>query len=932
MLKDNINQTLALVERAIQWGNRYEPGTFPTDSYKLYRRKLKKLKYAMEENCSAAAYGESQVGKSYLVGSLLASPSEPLCVTDGSRNYNFVNDLNPSGGATAKKESTGIITRFSVNNDNPSMSAYVKLKTLSVADIVLLLSDSYYNDVNPDTTKVYDTHKIKSLVQDVLAAADSKAAVQNVLMEDDIYEMEDYFKHLKAPNVSNSEFFSKVAPVISHIGQEHWQRLFSILWNGNEYIAELFGKIISRFSAIGFREVVYVPFDTLLKEHGSLLKIAWLNSIDSSTPELETDIMDSDILDATGKVIASNFPKSYLSLLTAEVDFFLPQSVVNDRPFLKTTDLLDFPGARRRENIEEANVQKELSEMVRRGKVAYLFNKYSRALKVNVLMFCKDQDMNGDSSIGSSLGFWIDQVVGDTHEKRTEYIKNTNNVSPFMIVATKFNSELKWTSESKGKPEMLEEKWNTRFTRNLLGEVIHPKTSPWWDMWANDKPFRAIYPLRDFFWSRDQHIFSGYVEGVSEETAEIIPDGYPTYREDLRASFIQHPFVVKHFDDPLKTWNSCATVGNDGTKPIIADLNNLARKIEFARDTKFQADFDAILKEIQAELSTHFISGNVSERIDQARKISGEIKLSLELSFGNNPAIFGQITKNYMLRPEDIYNEVYDLVVRQVETPKDFSQINVLRMSAGIDPRNPRAENIKKLETLYGKDEAQLAEFFANYDVTLEDVVSGNSEICATWPDLVTKHIVDIWMAHMADAAVKSAGNLLHANHISMMYKLLFDKLGIKEVIREKVQSYLDTFDTDVVSNVIADSISFVLADFISNVGWNYMTSAQKEKAGSIAQQCQVELNFADVYAQDMERPVKDVLEAFDKSTSLLRGQSFGTNADADLRKLPLWANFKRWENLIITGLMYTSDIVECNQEANDAMGAIIDTCRAIRS
>lgn len=48
------------------------------------------------------------------------------------------------------------------------------------------------------------------------------------------------------------------------------------------------------------------------------------------------------------------------------------------------------------------------------------------------------------------------------------------------------------------------------------------------------------------------------------------------------------------------------------------------------------------------------------------------------------------------------------------------------------------------------------------------------------------------------------------------------------------------------------------------------------------------------------------------------------------LRRLPLWDNFKRWENRLVIALMYTSDVVEIDEEANEQMKTIFEECRMI--
>ena len=157
MMKD-IRQQLDIINRAIDWADTYNKDTFPREELREYRRQIKKIAGALEENCSAAAYGESQVGKSYLMSSLLSTPDKPFVITNKGHEYNFIDNINPSGGNTSKTESTGVVTRFTVNNDNEKMKDFVRVKNLSVADIIMLLADSYYNDlkINPDSILRYD--------------------------------------------------------------------------------------------------------------------------------------------------------------------------------------------------------------------------------------------------------------------------------------------------------------------------------------------------------------------------------------------------------------------------------------------------------------------------------------------------------------------------------------------------------------------------------------------------------------------------------------------------------------------------------------------------------------------------------------------------------------------------------------------------------
>lgn len=89
MLQD-IKQHIDLVDGSIAWAKEFGKESFPYDVFKEYRRKLKRIYAALEENCSAAAYGESQVGKSYLMSSLLSSPNSPFVITNAGKSYSFI--------------------------------------------------------------------------------------------------------------------------------------------------------------------------------------------------------------------------------------------------------------------------------------------------------------------------------------------------------------------------------------------------------------------------------------------------------------------------------------------------------------------------------------------------------------------------------------------------------------------------------------------------------------------------------------------------------------------------------------------------------------------------------------------------------------------------------------------------------------------------
>ena len=319
MLQD-INKHIALIDDSIAWAKEFGKESFPYEVFKEYRRKLRRIYAALEENCSAAAYGESQVGKSYLMSSLLSSPKSPFVITNAGKSYSFIDDLNPSGGNNAKIESTGVITRFTLSQGDSAMKDFVKVRNLSVVDIILLLADSYYNDIkiNQDCVLKYD--EINKALEGMNSLWASKIVAQNEIDEDDIKDIADYIHDVignAAAGVNQSNFTKIVAPVIQYVSYDKWVDIFSLLWNKNTELSHLFSVLINEYKKLNFQTDIYVPFTAVLRDKGTLLKIEWLDTVCGVQIDTGRDEIYTDVYDSKGNILARDFHKGNLSALIA---------------------------------------------------------------------------------------------------------------------------------------------------------------------------------------------------------------------------------------------------------------------------------------------------------------------------------------------------------------------------------------------------------------------------------------------------------------------------------------------------------------------------------------------------------------------------------------------------------------------------------------
>ena len=386
-MEQKISTQLNIIEKTIQWVNETDSmrgvkGDIAKLNLVNLRRKLNKKKFALEGNPAAAMYGESQMGKSYLVSSLLSEIGTPFTVIDGQQNsYDFINEINPIGKGT---ESTSLVTRFSTDYEWINPAFPIKAKLLSPSDLVLVLCDSYYNDVKAQIDIALKSDSISAKVLEICRKYESKQQLQTLLGEDDIWDIYDYFHanfSTKATNIIHSDFFEKIPSLIAKTQPEEWSEIFSLLWNGNEKITSLLAELIKQYKQLEFSDEVYLSIDAVLRNNGTILDVARLHEIygkyEGSEPNYNAQTPVLILKNGKEKSIP-NFSKSYLCALIAELIFRLPNELETSKPFLKETDLLDFTGARHRLGIHEEDIEdKVIPQMLLRGKVAYLFNKYS---------------------------------------------------------------------------------------------------------------------------------------------------------------------------------------------------------------------------------------------------------------------------------------------------------------------------------------------------------------------------------------------------------------------------------------------------------------------------------------------------------------------------------------------------------------------------
>jgi hypothetical protein len=811
-MEQNILKQLNIIEESNNWINASLDGEKQKNAYRNminYRRHLNKKKRALEGNPAAALYGESQAGKSYLVSALLSETGNPFKIYDGNKiEFDFKSQINPRGNEV---ESTSVVTRFSTKYKWINQSYPIIAKLLSPTDIILVICEAYYNNLKVNKPLSFD--ELKEKINSFESNYRNKQECQNLIIEDDILDIEDYFNgnfsKLVYNNIKDANFFEKIFALVKKIPPDEWKNVFSLLWNFNPQLTKLFDDLIQHYKQLNFENTIYLPIDAVLRDKGTLLDVSRLDEIYDKFKGQELGYVPNTIVfykDKTGADITIEFSKPFLCALIAEIIFVLPPTIKNEKPFLDQTDLLDFPGTRRFESTNEDNIgDKSLSVLLRRGRVDYLFNKYSSDERINALLFCQNHKQSNQSVIPEKLNRWISNMIGKTPVERENF---KSLISPLFVISTWFNKDLEFdfNTDKQGNIQSFNERWNQRFSKVLENEIFKIVEYSWLIDWTKSNPnFQNIFLLRDFDKSSETNsqIYKGFNQ-LKEETEEIKPENYPTFREDLKNSFLEYPFVKQHFENPEKSWDEAAGINKDGTKLIIEKLTIAANHINVARKEKTLSQLNEIAQSIYAELLKYFHSTDKDKELQKAKSIAGDIQYELDTAFSaDGIKLFGHLMNELMLDE----GSVLELYRKQIDNIEHRDIINLdkysnFRIQVPVIDGDTTAAYFERLCAQYEKTtEEQKQDFREELNakgVNLEELISGNSELIKNNADQLAETLLEYWLAYVTVNDKHTIQKILGAEgssaleEMTVMYQKLFKKRELVKMIAERIRRYID--------------------------------------------------------------------------------------------------------------------------------------------
>ena len=445
------------------------------ESNRLARALRKEAATAARKMC-VGVFGPSQSGKSYLISALAQDADGSLLAALGEESADFIRDINPAGG----KESTGLVTRFTLTPGDAPAGFPVKLRLLSELDLVKLLANTYYADCRHLTPP--DEEAIAARV-DELAKRAKGAPWRAPFDEDDMLDLKDYVtRNFRADaGVQKLEhlYWPKAVHAAGRLAPADRAALFELLWDEAKPFTGLYLRLRDVLDALGHPDEAFCGKEALLPRESSIIDVETLRGLGEGSDAGTLELVTRD-----GRRVTA--ARAEAAALTAELAITMRHKPDD---FFEHTDLLDFPGYRSR--LKTDDVARELAQpdqlrqFFLRGKVAYLFERYKTDLELTSMLLCIGPSNQEVQDLPAVISDWVSDAAGKSPELRR------GRRTTLFLVLTKFDMEFE---KKKGALDD-ETRWSNRLHASLLD--FFGKQHDWPEQWTPDRPFDNTFWLRN---------------------------------------------------------------------------------------------------------------------------------------------------------------------------------------------------------------------------------------------------------------------------------------------------------------------------------------------------------------------------------------------------------------------------------------------------
>ncbi|MBY3157161.1 virulence factor SrfC-like protein [Rhizobium laguerreae] len=615
-LKKMCGNALELGQQSLAWITDSANAERVGASRKFAEQQLRKSIVASRKNLEAVerpmcvgVFGPSQAGKSYLVSVLARCKDTPLMARFGDlgRDVDFIREINPGGD----RESTGLVTRFSIRQEPSPAGSPVVLRMLSAADVAKVLGNSFFFDGDQKKRPPLKPETVLA----VLDAARKRIGAKNAgVTDEDMWDLQDYFEKQfsgLAYIETLSAYWEEAAELAPMLSVRDQAALFSVLWGGIDQFTDLYVELVSALEQIGYAKVAYCPIDALVPRETSIIDVATLHGLGQSRGD------GLAIRSLNGPNVS--LPRAVVTALAAELRISITEQ---PWPFFDHTDLLDFPGARSRQKVDFDTFFEEkpdgLQDLFRRGKVAFLFDRYVAEQEISSILLCIRPSNQEVVELPDMIDRWIQVTHGATPQDRARA------TTALFLILTMMDQHFTERAGDEGNDPSA--RFQARMGASLTG--YFGKAHRWPFEWTPGQPFDNTYWLRNPNFKAE---FLIKYEGNHE--VEILPDKVEKVSM-LRAAYLGVDEVQQHFRDAAKAFDEALRL-NDGGVNYLAE--NLA--VACKPDMKFnqiRERVSAVAQEIRRVVSPYFVDSDINTRLEQRQEVSERILAGLSQSWDQN--------------------------------------------------------------------------------------------------------------------------------------------------------------------------------------------------------------------------------------------------------------------------------------------------------
>ena len=577
------------------------------------QRDLENLRIAAEAPPALAIYGASQSGKSLFVGRLIENSSGKnvlgVSINDNTPpQLDFVKDLNPGRG----EEATAVVTRFSrsdrVLGHHHVPDAPVLAKLFSRADLLKSLARGFFTECRGE--KEWGEESV-------------------------IQFIEEEFKDESRPRVADQDWLQDIIDTYKYLHQ-------SVRHHRLKIRPQSFTQILleNPLSDVGYRRLVAAIFwedwpeltnlfDELLKTKethflgANAVSLPWSGVpfvLDSSRPDkLRTRIVDGieEILwtdfgvvsDSSGhlklvhsKPEARSIPLAAFQSLVAEVQIPVISSRLPDhsRGLFEKADCLDIPGAvsdkgQARPDKATFTEAAERSpalvlEVLKRGKVGYLFEKYADEFQSSVLLYLQALgNIQAKGELPPQITHWGSGRFGEDwpHELSSDEIR-----SPSLIMAlTGVDRHLKAGPEN-------------RDFDSLITKQVKFHFDEWFTSYgAKGLPYKGLHFLR----------YPGTMDGNHEDINGV---------KEWAKIFCSDPAIKRHVQEPEEMWKD--VMSEDGGMTRILK-NATAKFSDSDRDVRLVKAILSAREDVQSLIQTILVDTSMQAEAARRKSVINDV-------------------------------------------------------------------------------------------------------------------------------------------------------------------------------------------------------------------------------------------------------------------------------------------------------------------